>query len=343
MKRLIAALAFCASPLYAQEATATFGSGPTELVFRSTTDMAIFGPVIESFVTSNPDLSVVYEQWGSNDLYDQSLSDCAAGSAPADAILSSAVHQLVDLVNSNCAHSYRSELTAQLPETRRWRDELWGLTEEPAVIIYNNDLVDPEDVPKSRFEFLDLMRQNPNDYLGRIATYDIEASGLGYLFAFSDSTEATTFGAMLEGFARSGAVATCCSARIIRAVSDGEFLIAYNVLGSYVQNANIPNVGVVLPEDYTLFLSRGYMIPKQARHTVAAQRLLDFLLSNTGQRVISRMGLIYPDDPAENGLLPSAKRFIPLSLPLLVAVDQHAKERFIDYWRDTFAALLFLP
>ena len=343
MRILTALFALIAAPLSAQEATLNFGNGPTQIVLRSTTDIAIFGPVIESFVAIHPDISVLYEQWGSNDLYDQSLSDCAENQSGADAILSSAVHQMVDLVNSNCAHSYQSELTAQLPDTRQWRNELWGLTEEPAVIIYNTELLDPDLIPRSRFDFLDLMRQNPYEYNGRIATYDIEASGLGYLFAFSDSAEATTFGAMLEGFARSGAVATCCSARIIQAVSDGEFLIAYNVLGSYVQNAGIPNVGVILPEDYTLFLSRGYMIPRHAVHHNAAQQLLDYMLSNTGQRVISRMGLIYPDDPAENGLLPSAKRFIPLSLPLLVAVDHHAKERFIDYWRDTFAALRYLP
>ena len=77
-----------------------------------------------------------------------------------------------------------------------------------------------DDVPRSRFALLDMMRNRPDLLQRRIATYDIAASGLGYLFAHADSLEATTFGAMLEGFARVQAVATCCSSEIIDAVAE---------------------------------------------------------------------------------------------------------------------------
>jgi iron(III) transport system substrate-binding protein len=320
----------------AQEATATFGSGEHALLMRSTTDIAIIRPALEAFLASHPDMRIDYEQWGSNALYANALSACSGESPAADAVFSSAVHQMVDLVNSACASSYRSGLTQALPPARRWRDELWGLTEEPAVLIYNRALVPEGDVPGSRFELLDLMRQKPEAYRGKIATYDIAASGLGYLFAFSDSSEATTFGALLEGFARTQAVATCCSAEIIEAVSQGRYLLGYNVLGSYVQNAAPANVGVILPEDYTMFLSRAYMIPRQARDPDAAAALLDFLLSVEGQALLSRAGLIYPEDPSETGLLPSAKRFIALAPPLLVAVDRSNAETFLSVWNTAF-------
>lgn len=335
---LTAALIALSAPLAAQEATTNFGSGPTVLTLRSTTDIAIIAPVLEAFTQDNADLSVHYEQWGSNALYEASKEACLTDKSPADAVFSSAVHQMLDLVNMACATRYVSDLTAALPPSRRWRDELWGLTEEPAVMAYNTDLVDVSEVPHSRFELLDLMRQNPAKYRGHIATYDIEASGLGYLYAFNDSLEATTFGALLEGFARADAVATCCSAEIIDDVASGRFLIAYNVLGSYVQNATATNVGVILPEDYTLFLSRAYMIPANGARPTQAARLLDFILSPKGQRIVKQMGLVFPDDRSETGLLPSARRFIPLRPPLLVALDHHAKERFIAQWRDAFAA-----
>lgn len=62
--------------------------------------------------------------------------------------------------------------------------------------------------------------------------------------------------AVIEAFARSGAVATCCSAEIIEGVATGHYLIAYNVLGSYALDraARDPRIGVVAPEDYTLVL-----------------------------------------------------------------------------------------
>ena len=155
----------------------------------------------------------------------------------------------------------------------------------------------------------------PKDEKGDYRTY--EAAGDDY----ADSLEATTFGSMLEGFARIAAVATCCSSEIIEDVVDGRFLLAYNVLGSYVESRNDPNVGVILPEDYTLVLSRGFMIPREAANPDGAARLLEFLLSDEAQAILTEIGLVMPSDPSETGLLPSARRFIGLSPALLVALD----------------------
>lgn len=330
--------ALFSSPIFAQEASVQFGSGRSELLVRSTTDVAIIAPILSAFSDQNTDLTINYEQWGSNTLYEQSQVDCENNSPQVDAIFSSAVHQMFDLVNHGCAATYQSEETLALSPARNWRNELWGLSEEPAVIIYNTDLISADEAPRSRFELLDLLRKDPNRYRGKIATYDIEASGLGYLFAFNDSLEATTFGALLEGFARTNAVATCCSTEIIQNVASGRFLIAYNVLGSYVQSNRVENVGVVLPEDYTLFLSRAFMIPKHSGNVQAAARLLDFMLSPEGKRLRRQTGLVYPNDAAETGLLASARRFIPLRPPLLVALDKHTKDLFINQWRSTFSA-----
>jgi iron(III) transport system substrate-binding protein len=303
---------------------------------RSTTDIGIIRPLMERFTDSNPDLSIRYEQWGSNDLFADSRAACEGETEAADAVFSSAVHQMVWLVNAACAHPYRSAYAASLPPERIWRDELWGITEEPAVTVYNKKAFSGDDVPRNRFTLLDMMRARPDFLRGRIATYDIQASGLGYLFAHVDSLEATTFGAMLEGFARVEAVATCCSAEIIEGVAEGRYLIAYNVLGSYVANEMSPDVGIILPEDYTLILSRSYMIPRNAPHKDWSARLLDFLLSPEAQEMLAETGLSMKNDPDESGLLPSARRLIALSPTLLVALDRHTRANLIDLWDDAF-------
>lgn len=324
-------------PAAAQEATARFGpEGGTEILVRSTTDIEVLGPAIDAFVEASPGLAVVYEQWGSNALFAASRTECAESGAVPDVVFSSAVHQMVELVNSACAAPYRSPLTAALPPDRIWRDELWGVTLEAAVIIYNTALVPEADVPHTRFELLDLMRREDARYQGKIATYDIEASGLGYLFAFADSLEASTFGSLIEGFARAGAVATCCSAEIIGGVSSGDYLIAYNVLGSYADPARFANVGIVLPTDYTLFLSRAYMIPKAAAHKAEAGALLDFLLSEEGQAILAGQGLVMARGGDDGALPDSAHRTIRIEPMLLVARDQQRRARFIERWRDGF-------
>ncbi len=323
-------------PAAAQEASARFGGGETGFLLRSTTDIAIIRPVIERFAALHPELAITYEQWGSNALFEQSRAECRGAGPQADAILSSAVQQMVWLVNAACAAPYRSATTAALPATRRWRDELWGVTTEPAVIAYNKRLLAGDEVPRSRFALLDALRAKPELFRNKIATYDIAASGLGYLFAYSDSLEATTFGALLESFARVDAVATCCSAEIISGVAEGRYLIAYNVLGSYVRNADAPDVGVILPEDYTLVLSRGYMIPRGAGQKAAASALLDFLLTPEAQALLSQAGLVTEMDAAETGLASSARRYIPLSPALLVAKDANRREMLLQFWSDTF-------
>lgn len=335
--RLLATLCCLAAPAAAQEDVLRLGTGPQPFTIRSTTDIAIIRPALSAFASLHPELSITYEQWGSNPLHDNSAAACDGDTAPADAVFSSALHLMVSLVNRACARPYVSAWTQALPASRRWRDEIWGITQEPAVIIYNTDRIRGEDVPLSRFALLDLMRQRPAMLRARIATYDITASGLGYLFAYADSLEATTFGSLLEGLARSDAVATCCSAEIINGVSRGDYLIAYNVLGSYVGNAQVANVGVVLPEDYTLFLSRAYLVPRNAANPQAAERFLDFLLSDRGQAILASVGLIHSVDPAEQGLIQSARRSIPLAPPLLVALDDSTERQFFARWNDAFS------
>lgn len=307
------------------------------LVLRSTTDIDVLQPIIEAFVLQNPEIAVTYEQWGSNALFENSLAACAGDVGSASAVFSSGVHQMIDLVNRACASAYRSEQTTALPAARRWRDELWGITKEPAVIIYNTDLVPAEDAPKTRFALLDLMRRPTSIYRGKIATYNIEASGLGYLFAFMDSLEASTFGALLEGFSRTDAVATCCSSEIIKGVSKGDYLIAYNVLGSYVDSATFDNIGVIHPQDYTLFLSRAYMIPKDGPEKQAAALLLDFMLSARGQSLLKARNLFYAENSDASPLPKSAERGIAIEPTLLVAGDKHRREQFVNLWRSAFA------
>lgn len=329
----------------APEMIARFGpvDAPRRMLIRSTTDVTVFAPVIGAFLTTRPDLAIDYEQWGSNDLYALSMEDCTQGRAGADLVISSGVQQMVKLVNDACARSYRSAATAVLPDALSWRDQLWGVTREPAVMVYNKAQVPPAEVPRSRFDLLDLLRPERSRYAGRVATYDIEESGLGYLFAFMDAQEATTFGGLLESLGRSGAVATCCSAEIIDGVATGQYLVAYNVLGSYAlaRAAHDDRIGVVAPSDYTLVLNRAVMIPREAVAFGSASGFLDFLLSADGRAALRRALLIVPVEeeagvmevpPASDGVL----RPIPLSPALLVAMDKQKREAFIRRWRDTF-------
>lgn len=341
---LLATPALAAGP----EAIRTYGSAtaPEHLLVRGTTDIALFDHLLRSHAEAVPGLRITYEQWGSNDLYAEAAKACREGRTQTDMLISSAVDLQVKLVNDGCALGYLSDLTARLPAALNWRDELWGITREPAVFVYNRALVPPTEAPRSRFDLIDLLRPADSRYFGKVATYDIEASGLGYLFAFMDSRQATTFGSLLEAFDRAEAVATCCSSEIIDGVVSGRYLLAYNVLGSYAlaRAAEARDLVVVAPDDYTLVLARAAMIPRGAPNAAAAGRFLDFILSEPGQLAMAAERLIVdlddPDPDPSDFLSPSdnpaAFRQIPLSPVLLVGLDQQKRALFLDLWRETF-------
>lgn len=345
---LVLSLWILTSSVSAQEAIADFGpaGAAQRMLIRSTTDIEVFGPVLETFLDDRPGLAIHYEQWGSNDLSALTATQCEQGGEVADLVISSAVDLQVELVNRGCARAHLSPLVAALNPSRNWRNEVIGITEEPAVLIYNKDLVSDREAPASRFDLIDLLRPEESRFAGRVATYDIEASGLGYLFAFSDSLQANTFGRLLEAFGRSRAVATCCSAEIIDAVAEGKYLVAYNVLGSYAlaRAARDPRIGVRAPTDYTLMLSRAALIPKDASAALLAGSLIDFLLSTAGRRALTAAHLIVevggPDD-IEGDLFgggASSLRPIPLGPVLLASMDRQKRKLFLDQWNDNLAA-----
>lgn len=346
--KILIPLLFCATSAVAQpEVSRQYGpqDATNRLLIRGTTDLAVFGSVLTKFVTQNPNLRVDYEQWSSNDLYSFAVNACANAGEAADLLISSSVDQQVKLVNDGCAQPYVSAATASLPPNANWRDEVFGITREPAVIVYNRALVPAADLPLSRFHLIDLLRADDGRYDGKVATYDIEQSGLGYLFAFADSQQATTFGSLIEAFARGQAVTTCCSSEIIDQVASGKYLIAYNILGSYAlaRAADDPNIGVIAPSDYTLILSRAALIPKRARNPAAAGRFVDFLISDQGHDALAAEQLyLTPPQMRAQGLLGDEVsgtnlRPIPLSPIMLVGLDAQRRLHFIQQWQAAFS------
>ncbi len=329
----------------AQEAVAYFGasedSARETLLIHGSTDIEAFMPILTGFAGASPNLRIIYEQRSTNEIYLLAERACIDGKADADLLVSSSVDQQIKLVNDGCAQLHVSPETQTLPSWANWRDEVFGVTLEPAVMVYNRALVPPGDVPRSRFDLIDLLRSSGNLYAGRIATYDIERSGLGYLFAFVDAQQATTFGRLIEAFGRSDVVATCCSAEIIDAVAEGEYLIAYNMLGSYAlaRAAADDRIGVVAPSDYTLILSRAALVPRDAANARAGKRFIDFALSGIGRQLLAEAALIVSFDGAaedDTAVLPTAAsslRPITFSPALLVGLDRQKRRVFVELWR----------
>ena len=348
-KRLFIAtiLSFCSpaaaiEPDSVTEYGAPAAGATAELRVQAATDPEFFAPLFTRFTEMNPGLRLIYEDITTNALNGLALAACAGTEPAADLVISSSVDQQMKLVNDGCAQPHASDATAAMPDWARWRDELFGLTYEPIVMVYNRDLVPPDKVPTSRFDLIDLLRPDRNIFTGRIATYDIEASGIGYLVAFADSQQATTFGRLIEAFGRNDVVATCCFKEIVDGVAAGKYLLAYNMFASYAlaRAAADKRIGIVAPSDYTLVLSRAAFIPKAAPNPELAGALLDFALSEEGKRILAAASLIVSFTEDGGGIAPSLDgmpnlRPIAFSPVLLVGLDQEKRRLFLELWNQS--------
>lgn len=353
MKRTLAVAglisAILAGRSVAQESTTLFPAPGTErqvLTLDTATDLAAFAPLIRDFQRLAPDVTIRYREFVTNALFDVARGQCAADRTEADMVITSSVDHLVVLANEGCALMHRSPETLAIPAWMRWRDEVFGFTFEPAVMVYNRALVKPDEVPRTRLDLIELMRGQPARFSGRIGGYDIARSGIGYLFAAFDARNALLYGRLIEGFGRMRLVMRCCSSNLIEELASGELFIGYNILGSYAysaQRAGAP-IGIVIPQDYVLALSRGAIIPARTPQPELARRFLDYLLSQRGQRVVQQEAFFFdfhgtvPDgvEAPPGGLTSGMLRPIVIGPGLLPMQDRAKRDRFLSEWNNAF-------
>lgn len=351
MKRLIFVLAPLLALAGAVSAAETVYEFPARvktgasLRIEASGDIEVVRPLIVAFQSEHPDIDVTYGDSLTNELFERLKSTCGGDGPMADLVFSSAVDHMVRLANDGCADTHRSPETAAVSDYNRWRDEVFGFSFEPAVMVYNRRLVPAADVPRNRDQLIDLIRRKPETYQGRIGTYDIAASGIGYLFGFYDAEQSSAFGRLIEALGRANARRFCCTGELLSAIESGEVLIGYNLLGSYAARrmAEGADVGIVLPSDYTLVLSRAAFLPKRARHPENGRLFLDFLLSARGQAVAARSFLFSEKGPMPSGVegpeaneLHGVFRPIPISPSLILVTDRQKRRQFLDQWQQAF-------
>lgn len=345
----LAVLLFAAPPARAETYRFPAAAQPGEtLTVEASGDIEAIAPLIRDFQAMAPEVSVLYTDRLTNELFSLLEGQCAGGDVAADLVFSSSVDHMVKLANDGCAQPHRSSETQKLPPHAQWLDEVFGFSFEPAVIVYNRDLLAPGQVPLSRDQLVDLLRQQPELLAGRIGTYDIARSGIGYLFAFFDAQQSSAFGRLLEGLGRARARLYCCTGELLDDIASGELLVGYNLLGSYAYGryrAGAP-IGIVLPHDYTLVLSRAAFIPKRAANAAAGKRFLDYLLSVRGQKVAADRAFFFaqgaplPDgaEAASPEQQSGVYRPIPIGPELIAVTDVQKRRRLLREWNKIFPA-----
>lgn len=321
------------------------GTQVDTLSIHAATDLYALAPLIQDFQELSPGTMVEIVEYVTNDLFSAAAKACSEGGSLGDVYLSSSVDQLVKLANDGCAQPIEGPDLRRAPRWANWRDEVFGFTFEPIVMVYNRDSVPADDVPRTHLELAELLRREADRYRGRVGTYDIRLSGIGYLLAFNDARQTTTtYGRLLESLGRAQVVVRCCTSEILDEVAAGRLLIGYNMLGSYAYDRvrRGQPIGIVMPADYTLVLSRGAMVPAHARQPGLAARFVDYLLSERGQSVGRSQSFFFGlDGAAPPGIegpdvvTSGIARPIAVGPTLLAVQDAARRKRFLEDWSQS--------
>jgi len=304
---------------------------PVTLRIISTADTDLFAPLIVSFQAENPKVAVMYHAVSSTELM-RALQD---ERAPYDIAVSSAMDLQTKLANDNLALAHQSIETKLVPEWGKWRNHVFAFTQEPAAIVLSVEAFANLPVPQTRQDLISVLRDYPDLFRGRVGTYDVRSSGLGYLFATQDARTSETFWRLAEVMGHLDIQLYCCSGAMIDDVSSGKIAVAYNVLGSYAMARRDAqaNIHIITPQDFTTVMLRTVLIPTTAKRPVLAGQFVDHLIRAAWVNE-TRDDYPFPDinrDPlASNASL----RPIRMGPGLLVYLDKLKKRRFLKEWEN---------
>jgi len=355
----VAAAVAVAIPVFAQTAPAgypadyaqTIAAAKKEgkVVVYSALDTKAAQPLIKDFNALYPDIKVEYNDMNSTEMYNRFIAESASGQGSADVMWSSAMDLQVKLVDDGQALTYASPEAAKLPAWAVYKNQGYGTTYEPAVFIYNKRLVTADEVPQDHAAFAKLLATKTDKFKGKVTTYDIEKSGVGFMFVVQDAKYFAGMKDLEKGFGATSYRVYSSTGNMLEKVSSGEHLLGYNVLGSYalVRAKKDPNLGVVLPKDYTLVLSRVMFIGKQAKNPNAAKVWTDYILSARGQKLIGsdvELFSIRSDVDAEftaaslNKQLGNNVKPIPVSSEIVAYLDPKKRLEFLGAWKTALGS-----
>lgn len=311
------------------------------LTIYSTLDTPLATPLIAAFQTGHPTITVQYEDLLAAEIARRVIAETDAGQQTADFAFSSGMDLQVKLANDGYAQPVEVPLARDWPDWAKWRDMAFALTYEPGVLVWHKPSF-PDGPPQSRLQMIDWLKRP--EAQGRIGTYDISRSAVGYLYLARDAEHFADIWSLVAAMGRAGLQTFSTSAEIIDRVADGRLALGYNILGSYAdaRARDNPDLGVVLLKDFTVVTSRVGLVPRAAARPDLGRAFLAFLMGRDGQTIMAdrlRIAAVSLEVSGQNSArameaaLGDQLRPVPVSPGLLAYLDQSKRARILALWQ----------
>lgn len=308
------------------------------LLIWSATDKGKAAPLLQAFGQRYPQVRVSYVELPAASINARYLAAIAGHGTIPDIIWSSGMDLQIKLTNDGYAETYLSPEARHLSRDTNWKNQAWGTTAEPIVLLYNRRMVAPDLVPHDRRSLTRLLVGDRNACRYRVASYDLNNSAVGFLYLSQDALASPDAWQLIDAMRGCHRHLYAHAEEMLGAVRRGETAFAYNVIGSYAleEARKDPVLGIVLLRDYTLLMSRIALIAAPAPHPNSARLFIDFLLSPTGQARLVDEGMPPVRNDVE-GLPQLRRRDVPFRAirvgpGLLTTQDRLTRQAFFRRW-----------
>ncbi|MDX2598513.1 extracellular solute-binding protein [Streptomyces caniscabiei] len=261
-------------------------------------------PIVRDFKKKYDFIKTVsVNELDSDELFQKTLSENAAGSSPADVLISSAATAWADFsARKDTVLTYKSPELKELGASAELLPSVYSLSQDPMTIAYNTSLM--ETPPTTLTDFAKIVTEDEAKYKNKVTVRDPEGS-----FGFT-VTRALTEGNPeawddLEKILPLTRPETSSGTQLEKIVA-GEYTAGFLISASPAYPVVEDSAGlvkIVFPKDGTVVLPRGMGIAAEAPHPATSKLFMDFALSEEGQRAVAEGGLAsYRDGVKGEGL-----------------------------------------
>jgi iron(III) transport system substrate-binding protein len=265
-----------------------------KLIVYSGRSEPLIQPVIAAFQAKYPQIEVLLKSGSNSQMANTLLEEKA--NPQADVFITTEIFTAHALSQEGIFQPYEPAGYQNLPDAYKAEDASWvGLTQRMRVIMYNKDLVSPDEIPDSMFDLADPKWKGQIAAAGSTnASMQAQIASMIQLVG-QDQTE-TWLNDLLEN----EVTFFGGHSDVRKAVGAGEFKLGLvNHYYYYLQLAEGSNVGIIYPDQATgkmgiISNATTAAIINGSRNPDAARAFLDFLVSADGQKIFAEENYEYP-------------------------------------------------
>ncbi|WP_250954412.1 extracellular solute-binding protein [Rhizobium sp. CG5] len=262
-------------------------------------------PIIKGFTAKYPWVKVETVDLGSGTVHSRWEAEKGSNARTADLLVSGANDRWASYGKDGLMEDYTSPEVAKLPEFAHPYPGVNVLSTDPLVITYNAALLSEDLRPKGFASLVAAATADPDDFKGKITTYDAARNsfGLSAWWSYMNKkgeqgwSDLRKIGPMIRGETSGGPMN--------EKIATGEYLMGIAVSGITIfprlEQPGGEVLGFAFPDDGTIMMLRGMGIPKGVANPNSAKLFVDYALSQEGQTLVGKGGLVpYREDVAED-------------------------------------------